>query len=631
MARPAPGRRQRPARLDPRPRIRYPLSKARAGCPQGTPQGTPVSRTDHQPAIAVAARKGLFGRHWARFLRPRAGLMALAFLTSIIEGSTLGALAGLLEPLFDQVFAARSTQALVWVGGGILALFLIRAATSVLNRWLMARINQGTAAEMQKALLDHLLSLDGAFFQTNPPGTLIERVQGDTTAAQGATLAVIGGVGRDAVSLLTLFAVALSIDARWTAAALVGAPLLLLPAVALQRYIRRKVRHMRQQSGLRATRLDEIFHGIQQVKLTRTEGYQSGRFARIVDTIQRAEVKAAVGRSAMPALVDVVTGIGFFAVLLLGGREVVAGTRTTGEFMSFFTAMALTFQPIRRLGDLAGQWQIAGASLERVFGLLDTQAATQRPAASAALPATLPPSIRFDGVSFGYDPGHPVLNGLSFTAEAGCVTALVGASGAGKSTIFHLLTGLADPTAGEILIGDAPARGMTLADQRRLFAAVTQEPGLFDETLRENLLLGRPGIGPDRLAAAIADANVAEFLARLPQGLDTHAGPRGSSLSGGQRQRIAIARALLADAPVLLLDEATSALDAASETAVTEALARARQGRTTLVIAHRLATVRDADRIVVMDAGRVVEEGRHQDLLARGGLYARLHALQFRA
>jgi subfamily B ATP-binding cassette protein MsbA len=223
-----------------------------------------------------------------------------------------------------------------------------------------------------------------------------------------------------------------------------------------------------------------------------------------------------------------------------------------------------------------------------------------------------------------------VLRGLSFTAEAGRVTALVGASGAGKSTVFHLLSGLADPEAGEIRIGGAEVRDLSLSDQRRLFAAVTQEPALFDETLRENLVLGREGLGGDRLAAAMDDAAVTEFVARLPEGLETPAGPRGSALSGGQRQRIAIARALLADAPVLLLDEATSALDAASETAVTAALARAQAGRTTLVIAHRLATVRDADHILVLDQGRVVEQGRHADLLAQGGLYARLHALQFR-
>ena len=570
-----------------------------------------------------------FRRYWRDFLGRRWKMLALAMLVSMAEGATLGLLSWQMEPLFDQVFASGSARALSWVGTGILALFLFRALTSIVGRHLIARVNQATAAEMQAALLGHLLTLDGGFFQTHPPGNLIERVQGDTVAAQGGMQLVVVGFARDAVSLAGLFIVAVAIDPIWTVAALVGAPLLLLPALGLQRYIRRKTMQMRTEAGLRATRLDEIFHGIAQVKLNRMEDYQTGRFRQILNRIIRAEVKSATGRAAMPALVDIVTGIGFFAVLMLGGREVVAGNRTTGEFMAFFTAMALTFQPIRRLSDLAGQWQISHASLERLYSLFDRKPQASRPAQSRALPAALPPVIEFRGVEFGYD-ATPVLRGLSFTAEAGLVTALVGASGAGKSTVFHLLTGLAEPQAGQILVGGADVTGMTLADQRRCFAAVAQEAALFDETLRENLILGRGGIGDDRLAAALADARVDEFLARLPAGLDTPAGPRGSALSGGQRQRIAIARALLADAPVLLLDEATSALDAASETAVTEALARAQQGRTTLVIAHRLATVRDAHRIVVMDEGRAVETGTHAELLAKGGLYAKLHALQFR-
>jgi ATP-binding cassette, subfamily B, bacterial MsbA len=575
------------------------------------------------------ASSELFGRFWRGYLRPHAGLMVLALLLMMVEGSTLGLLSYMIEPLFDRVFAAGGTSALVWVGSGILALFLIRAGTSITGRWLLARINQTSAGAMQTDLLRHLLTLDGSFFQTNPPGTLIERVQGDTLAAQGAATLVIGGIGRDLVSLIGLFVVALLIDPWWTAAALVGTPLLLIPALGLQRYIRRKTMHMREQSGLRATRLDEIFHGIQAVKLNRMEAYQTARFADIVARIVRAEVKSTLGRATMPGLVDVVTGLGFFAVLMLGGREVAEGSRTTGEFMAFFTAMALTFQPIRRLGDLAGLWQVAAASLVRIYSLFDTVTISTRPAASVALPAPGAPEVRFEGVTFAY-PDRPVLNGLTFTAEAGRVTALVGASGAGKSTVFQLLSALAEPLSGRILIGGVDVAGMSLADQRGLLASVSQDAALFDESLRENLILGRDGLGEDRLARALADADVAGFVAGLPQGLETPAGPRGSSLSGGQRQRIAIARALLADAPVLLLDEATSALDTRTEAVVSAALSRAQTGRTTLVIAHRLSTVRDAHKIIVLDKGRVAEEGTHDALLAKGGLYAQLHDLQLR-
>jgi ATP-binding cassette subfamily B protein/subfamily B ATP-binding cassette protein MsbA len=334
------------------------------------------------------------------------------------------------------------------------------------------------------------------------------------------------------------------------------------------------------------------------------------------------------GRALMPGMMDIVTGFGFFAVLLMAGSQIVDGERTTGEFMSFFTAMSLTFQPMRRLGELSGTWQVAAASLERIYDLFDTQPMQTRPATSAALPAPGAPEIRFDAVTFSYG-DQPILRGLSFTAPPGATTAIVGASGAGKSTVFQLLTGLVDPSAGKILIGGVEASTLALHDQRSLFASVTQDSALFDETLRENIALGQT-LSDEALNAACRDAHVADFLPQLTQGIDTPVGPRGSALSGGQRQRVAIARALAQDRAVLLLDEATSALDAQSESAVAEALSKAARGRTTLIIAHRLATIRAADHILVMDQGRVVEEGRHDALIAANGLYSRLYQLQFK-
>ncbi len=581
-----------------------------------------------EPTRAYTSRE-LFGRFWRDYLRPHIPLLALAFVVMLIEGSTLGLLSYMLEPLFDQVFQPGGSGGLIWVGGAILALFVVRAATSIIGRRLTSQVNLQSAGDMQTTLVRHMLTLDTSFFQTNPPGSLIERVQGDTLASTTATIMVFSGVSRDLVSLIGLFFVALMIDPLWTAAALIGAPLLLLPTFFVRRYLYRKVILSREQAGLRATRLDEIFHGIQAVKLNRMETYQSHRFQRIIETIVRAEVKAATARAAMPALVDVITGIGFFAVLMLGGSEVAEGKRTVGEFMSFFTAMALTFQPIRRLSDLAGLWQVGRGSLVRIFSIFDTESKSTRPAQSRSKPAPGAPEIRFEAVTFGY-PDRPVLNGLTFTAEAGKVTALVGRSGAGKSTVFQLIAALVEPQSGRILIGGVDVRDLSLSDQRILLATVLQDSALFDETLHENLILGRTGLEPARIEKALADAEVASFVAALPLGLETPAGTRGSALSGGQRQRIAIARALLADAPVLLLDEATSALDTRTEAAVTEALARAQSGRTTLVIAHRLSTVMGADKIIVLDQGRLVEEGTHDSLMARKGLYAQLHEAQLR-
>lgn len=581
---------------------------------------------DPAPASAATDRR-LLGRFWRDYLRRHRWLMALGVLTMVIDGSTLALLSYALQPLFDRVFVAGEVASIWWIGGFILSLFFIRALTSVANRVLMTRITMRVASAMQTDLFGHILTLDGRFFQEHAPGQLIDRVQGDTAAVQAVWSLLITGGGRDMITLLSLMAVAVAVDPVWAAVAVVGTPLLILPAILAQRYIRKKAAQLRIQAGRRATRLDEVFHGIQVVKLNRIEAYQSARFAEIVGRIMRAEIRSSASRAAMPAFVDIATGLGFFAVILFGGHEIATGERTVGEFMSFFAAMSLAFQPMRRLGDLAGQWQSAAVSLERVYALFDRKPDIRSPATSLATPPAAA-GICLHDVHLSYG-DHAVLNGLSFCAQPGQTTAIVGPSGAGKSTVFNLITRLSDPASGHVTLGGHDLRDFDLGVLRDQFSVVTQEAALFDETIRENILLGRTGISESDLARALDAAHVSEFVALLPLGLDTAVGPRGSALSGGQRQRIAIARAILRNAPVLLLDEATSALDATSERLVQDALDRLSRGRTTLVIAHRLATVRGADKIVVLDKGRVVEEGTHDALLARNGHYAGLCRLQF--
>ena len=568
----------------------------------------------------------LFVRLWRGYLRRHIPTMSVAVALMVVEGSTLGLLSYIIQPLFDRVFVGGERAMMGWIGAMILGLFFLRATTLVISKTLLTRVAQLTTTAMQTDLLRHMLTLDKDFYQANSPGALMERVQGDTKAIQDVWQTVITGVGRDIVSLVALFSVAVMIDPFWTAAALIGAPALFLPVLIVQRYVRRKTAHMRAQAGLRSTRLDEVFHGIMPIKLNRMEEYQVGRFERIVDRIVRAQVRMALGKASIPAMIDIITGIGFFAVLMIGGRDIIAGDRTVGEFMSFFTAMALAFQPLRRLGAMAGTWQVAAASLERIYRLFDTLPTITSPARPAA--PSEDTEIRLEDVQFAYG-DLPVLRGVSFTAKPGETTALVGASGAGKTTVFHLLTRLVEPQGGRITLGGVDIATLSLPDLRARFSVVTQDATLFDETIRENVLLGARDIDEADLAAALDAAHVSPFLSAMPEGLRTPAGPRGSSLSGGQRQRVAIARALVHRAPILLLDEATSALDAESEKLVQEALERLSQDRTTLVIAHRLATVRDADRIVVLDQGRVVEEGTHSQLVARGGHYARLCKLQF--
>jgi ATP-binding cassette subfamily B protein len=564
---------------------------------------------------------------WRDYLKEHLPMMSLAVLFMVIEGSTLGALARLMEPMFDQVFVAGDQDALIWVGLVLVGIFIIRAIAGVSQKVLLTRIAQKTAAAMRIDLLERMMKQDGAFHQSHPPGFLIQRVQSDVTAVGDVWRAVITGAGRDFIGLLVLLGVAISIDPVWALLACVGIPIMVLPAAAAQKFVRRRAREARDLGADLATRLDEVFHGIVQVKLNALEAYQTRQYRDLTGRFIDTEVRAAFGNSAIPGMVDIMSGIGFMAVILYGGSEIISGDKTIGQFMTFFTAMGFTFSPLRRLGGIAGLWQIAAAALERIRALLEAPLHLQDPPTPVPAPVETP-DIRLSNVHLSYGETR-VLQDLELTALAGQTTALVGASGSGKSTVFNLLTRLIDPQSGSVEIGGVATTEMEMAALRGLFSVVTQEALLFDATLRENILLGRTDVSDARLKQVLEDAHVADFLPNLERGLDTLVGPRGSALSGGQRQRVVIARALLRDTPILLLDEATSALDAQSEKVVQQALDRLSKGRTTLVIAHRLATIRSADKIIVMDRGRVIDEGTHDALIDRGGLYADLYRLQF--
>lgn len=580
-----------------------------------------------QEVETAQARKGLMKWLWRNYLSKLAPLLIIASIFMMIEGSMMGLLSYMMKPMFDQIFIEGDTAAIYWVGSVIFGIFMLRAVSSVAQKTLLSRVGAKVVIAVQSDALGHLMRLDTQFHQRNPPGSLIERLNGDAGIAGNISAVILSGFGRDGIALVSLLAVVISIDWRWTIAAMIGVPLLVLPTVLAQAYVRRTSHRSRILAGRMTTRLDEIFHGIVPIKLNALERYQSNRFEALADARVSASTRAALGQALIPGLVDVMTGIGFFAVLVYGGSEIIAGTKTVGEFMAFFTAMALAFEPLRRVGSLWGHWQQATVSLGRLQDLFETQPSLTRPETPALIPSAVG-DLTFRDVSLNYG-DSPVLQGVSFTAKAGQTTALVGASGAGKTTIFNVLTRLAEYDAGSVLMGGTEITDLDPDALRSQFSMVTQDPSLFDETLRDNVLLGREDVSPEALNAALEAAQVNRFVPKLPNGLDTPVGPRGSALSGGQRQRVAIARALLRDSPILLLDEATSALDAESEVAVQRAIDALAKGRTSLVIAHRLATVRNADKIVVMDAGRVVEEGTHETLVDAGGAYAHLYALQF--
>lgn len=582
------------------------------------------------PQRSRAHDRALARWFWANHARRWMPLMSVAIVCMTIDGAMAGALSALLKPMFDQVLVAGRGDLVKWVALGFGATFILRATTSLVYRTIMAHVAEKVGAGLQRQLTLHLMTLDQSFHHTHPPGHLIDRVRGDTVELNAVFERILPGVARDAVSIVALLGVALWTDWLWTLVALVGVPLLVLPAGFLQRVVRDMGVRARDASAAASTRLDEIFHGVQTIQRTGIETSEGDRLSRVLSRFVKARVRVAAGQAAMGSMSDLVAALGFTLVLTFAGAQIVAGDRTVGEFMTFVAAIALLFEPLRRLGSMSGAWQNVLASLERIHRLLDEKPRIAQPEGPLApLPAKGAETIRFEGVTFAYD-GEPVLRALSFTAEAGKTTALVGPSGAGKSTVFTLLTRLADPQSGRVTIGGEDVARMDLRGLRDLFSVVAQDSALFDETLRDNVLMGAPAGAEARLPQTIAAAHVDEFLPSLTDGLDTRVGPRGSALSGGQRQRVAIARALLRESPILLLDEATSALDARSEALVQEALDKLSAGRTTLVIAHRLSTIRHADKIVVMEAGQVVEEGDHETLLARDGAYARLHALQFR-
>lgn len=569
----------------------------------------------------------LFGWLWHGYLKRHTGMLLVAILFMTLEGSMLGALSWMMQPMFDQVFIGGNRGAMWWVGAAILGVFAVRATAGMAQKIILARIAQVSAAHLRNDMLARLMQQDGAFHLSHPPGFLIQRIQTDVDAIGGVWSAIITGAGRDFIALFVLTGVAVAVDPVWALLAMVGTPILILPATLVQRFVRASAREARDLGAQLATRLDEVFHGIVPVKLNALETYQAQRYKRLTDRFVSAQIRSVFGAAAMPAMVDIMAGLGFFCVLLYGGSEIISGDKTVGQFMTFFTAMGLAFDPLRRLGGISGTWQIAASAIERLRALMDSPIQLASPANPKAAPEG-PSEIVLDDVKLAYGETE-VLRGLTLNALPGQTTALVGASGAGKSTVFNLLTRLVDAKEGHVTIGGVPTKDMALEDLRDMFSVVTQEALLFDETLRENILLGRTDVSDERLRDVLDAAHVSDFVDKLPAGLDTEVGPRGSALSGGQRQRVVIARALLRDTPILLLDEATSALDAQSEQMVQDALDRLSEGRTTLVIAHRLSTIRDADKIVVMDRGRAVDQGTHEELLARGGIYADLYRLQF--
>ena len=572
------------------------------------------------------APTGLFRRVWNDCLRQRLGIIVVAAVLMAIDGGSLGLLSWYIKPMIDDVFIGANRDAIVPIAMILFGIFAMRAIAAFTQRSLTAAIGLGVVADLQHRLSTHLMTLDGRFFNRNSPGALLERVRGDTQTLQTVASNALIVIGRDSVAFISLVVVAISIDWRWTLVAFIGLPLLALPVGWLHRLVHRTTLLSRLAAADLSTRLDEIFHGIKAIKINRMEVHEISRADEKIAEYRKRSLQAEQGKAALPSVVDLIAGLGFVAVMIYGGGEIVDGTKTLGDFMAFFAALGLLFDPVRRLAGVGGQLQAASVSLQRVYELLD-----QRPEIRErvdALPLQNPlGDIHFAQVTFGYEGDHKLFDGLDLRATAGKMTAIVGPSGAGKSTLFNLICRFEDPQAGAVRIGGQSVSDLRLNDLRANISMVTQETALFDESIYQNIACGRQDATEAEVIAAAKLALVTEFSSALPDGLYSACGPRGVNLSGGQRQRIVIARALLRAAPILLLDEATAALDSETENRIQQAIDKALEGRTSIVIAHRLSTVRRAHCIHVLANGRVVESGTHDQLLAMGGTYAAMHSM----
>ena len=587
-----------------------------------------VERPD--PSQQPGSTRHLLVRLVRDHVRPHLGRLLLAGLCMAIAAGATAALAYLMEPVLDKIFLEKDRTLLVVVPVAVIAITLIRGAATYGQAVLMAFVGQRVIADLQSRVFAHILRFDLAFFQDTASGKLVSRLTNDVNMMRNAVANALTGMVRDSLTLLFLIGVMFEKDWKLALIACVVFPIAIYPIARIGRRMRKVSTSALNELGLFTARLNEAFQGARHVKAYNREDFEAQRTDRLVESVFRLIFKQNRIRAIASPLMETLGGL-FIAVLILyGGWQVIESAMTPGAFFAFITAMLLAYRPLKAIANLNASLQEGLAASQRVFDLLDTepriaQAPDARPLGLAG------GALALEGVSFTYPNGTPALRDVTLEVPAGKTVALVGPSGAGKSTVLNLIPRFYDVDEGAVRIDGTDVRAATVDSVRDAVALVSQEAVLFDDTVRANIAYGRIEASEGEIADAARAAGAEGFIAELPDGLDTLIGEHGVKLSGGQRQRLSIARAMLKDAPILLLDEATSALDPESERQVQEALRSLMQGRTTLVIAHRLSTVEHADRIHVLEGGRLAESGTHGSLLAAGGVYARLHAKQFAA
>jgi len=565
----------------------------------------------------------LYGRLLS-YAKPYWPGFALAALAMLVTAATETAFPALLKPLLDNGFAGASSFQVWWVPTAVLMIFLLRGTSTFLSVYAMNWIANSVLRDLRQAMFNKLLTLPASAFDARSSGQLISRVIAEVNGVTSAATNVVNTLVRDSLILIGLLGWLFWLNWKLTLIVMLLLPFLAGLTLAFSKRMRRVSRDALKATAEMTRSVEEAIFGNRVIKVFQGDQFESGRFKKVNAEFRGQSMRLAIAQALQTPISQLIAAIGVAVVLTIALLQSRAGEATVGDFISFVTAMLMMFGPLRHLADVNAQLQRGLASAEAVFELIDEK--SERDTGSRTV-GRVRGEIAFEGVSLAYPSSdRQVLQEVSVVIRPGETVALVGPSGGGKTSFINLLPRLYEPTAGCVRIDGIAVTDLSLASLRAQIALVSQDVVLFNDSIRSNIIYGASESAEADLNAAIAAADLSDFVASLPEGVETVIGDRGVRLSGGQRQRIAIARAVLKNAPILLLDEATSALDTKAEASVKAAIDRLRQGRTTLVVAHRLSTIVNADRILVIANGRLVEEGRHEALMAQAGLYASLYS-----
>ncbi|MDQ6992050.1 MAG: lipid A export permease/ATP-binding protein MsbA [Mariprofundus sp.] len=565
------------------------------------------------------------------FLLPYKGRLLIAVSCMVVLAASTAAMAWMLKPVLDEALTGKSKELIYIIPLVIIGLYLVKGAAYFGQAYLMGYIGQHVIFDLRNLLYKHLTDQSLSFYAHRKTGELLARLSYDVSLVQAAVSTAVTALMRDAISIVFLLVVILIQDWMLALIAILVFPAVIYPIARFGRKMRHATLDGQASMGEMTSLLEETVSGIRVVKAFGMEAYEQKRFRNFTGDFLVHQLRVFRVNALSFPIMELLAGFGIAGVLFYGGLRVASGETTAGTLVSFLAAVIMLYEPVKRLSRANNDIQQGLAAGERVFEVLDEPFEVEDKQ-SALTTAPFTHSISFASVGLQYSgTDRPVLSDVSFDVAAGEVVALVGRSGAGKTSLVNLLPRFMDVSSGSVQMDGVDLRELSQQSLRSQIALVTQEIILFNDTVLNNIAYGHDNIDLDRVEEIAKAANAHEFIIKLPQGYHTMVGERGVILSGGQRQRLSLARALLKNAPILILDEATSALDTESERLVQQAIERLMQGRTAIVIAHRLSTIRNADRIVVLEEGRVSQIGCHDELLARGGIYSELYHLQFEA